>query len=350
MKMYGTLFALLLSLTGALPAQEIQSHPVVTLAGPDGVGFPWEAYTVTRMADGRWVAGTKSDLHIFSPGGSYLRDIGGEGQGPGEWLRIDYVARRGDSLAVFDSGNGRMTILGPDLEVVRTFPLSAIVAEVKTLGNGFVLTGRVGGDEAPDMFGRSLFFLDSEGDVQLATRERDFTPLKGTMQMRSLLSEDGRSVWTLSLNAPELEEYSSAGQLLRTMNLGRPDWWQTSMLDKDFVKYTPEQMPPSINAGVRVQGGRLWTITNTPVKNWKHAFGDAIKGEGGVEYYEFEPTKLFRTAVELRSVKDGRLIARRFLDGMTYPSELSGDGYRVRIRTNDVGLTFIDVERITYEQ
>lgn len=342
---------LLLALALPLPAQEIESHHVVTLAGPSNEGLPWDMYSVTRLADGRWIAGTKSDLHVFSPGGTYLQDIGREGQGPGEWLRIDYLARTGDSLAVFDSGNGRVTIIGPDLGVARTFPLPAIVSEVKRHGDGFVLAGSMAtGDAGADWLGRSLFLLDANGGVEAATQEHDVTPLKGMMEGRSLLALDGRSIWTLRLYEPRLEQYSVTGDRQRTINLERPDWWETSMLDDSFSKYTPEQTPPSVNVGVRVEGDRLWTTTNTPTKRWRRAFGKPVKGEGGLEYQEFEPTDLFRTVVEIRSLAAGRLIARKFLDGMSYPSDLSSDGYRVKVRTNDIGLTFIDVERITLSQ
>lgn len=339
---------LLLALAGPLPAQEIESHHVVTLAGPDGEGFPWEMYSVTRLEDGRWVAGARSDLHVFSPGGAYMRDVGREGQGPGEWLRIDYVARRGDSLAVFDSGNGRMTLLAPDMSVARTFPLPALVSGLQSYGDGFVFTGSMAsGDSGADWLGRSLFFLDATGNIMAAAQEHDVTPLKGAMAGKSLLAIDGRSVWTLRLHEPRLEQYFANGRSQRLLELERPDWWATSMLDDSFQKYTPDQVPPSINMGVRVEGDRLWTITNTPVKRWRAAFGPPVTGEGGIEYHEFDPTSIFRTAVELRSLTDGSLIARRFLTGMSYPSELSADGYRVKIRTNDLGLTFIDVERIT---
>lgn len=50
-------------------------------------------------------------LHVFSSQGRLIATLGGEGEGPGEFLRITSVLRLGqDSLLVADGGNARLTV------------------------------------------------------------------------------------------------------------------------------------------------------------------------------------------------------------------------------------------------
>jgi hypothetical protein len=65
-------------------------------------------------------------LRIYDEDGGHVEDVGTvRGSGPGEFQEIE-VARpyRGDSIAVYDRGNGRMAILGPSGTIVRTVSIS----------------------------------------------------------------------------------------------------------------------------------------------------------------------------------------------------------------------------------
>ncbi len=53
--------------------------------------------------------GRPTVVHIYGPDGSFVRDIGREGEGPGE-LRAAFIALRGDTLVVQDPQNHRATI------------------------------------------------------------------------------------------------------------------------------------------------------------------------------------------------------------------------------------------------
>lgn len=61
------------------------------------------------------------ELRFFGPDGRYLRTVGRQGEGPGEYagpVRLRRLA--GDTLALWDSRQPRMTTLSPEGEVVRT--------------------------------------------------------------------------------------------------------------------------------------------------------------------------------------------------------------------------------------
>lgn len=77
----------------------------------------------TRLRDGSIVVAERgaSELRFFAADGSLQDRIGGEGQGPGEFERLNTVdSYRGDSLVAFDFGLGRITVLTPSRNVGRT--------------------------------------------------------------------------------------------------------------------------------------------------------------------------------------------------------------------------------------
>lgn len=67
-------------------------------------------------------------MKVFTPGGSLLRTIGREGQGPGEFLAIYSIAWVGDVLLVLDPGNGRVAELSESGEWLGTRPAPGSVS------------------------------------------------------------------------------------------------------------------------------------------------------------------------------------------------------------------------------
>ena len=104
---------------------EVDPEPLLSLGGPDASG-PTQFFQVQHVhvdPEGRlWVAdGRSSEIRIFQADGSHWKTIGGRGEGPGEFVRIRMLgAFRGDSVAVWDNGNGRLTVFSPEGELVRT--------------------------------------------------------------------------------------------------------------------------------------------------------------------------------------------------------------------------------------
>jgi hypothetical protein len=78
---------------------------------------------VVALADREiWVAdGTSGELRVFSLDGRHLRTMGGKGRGPGEYQLPRLLGSfHGDSVAVWDDANPRLTVYGPDGLVGRT--------------------------------------------------------------------------------------------------------------------------------------------------------------------------------------------------------------------------------------
>jgi hypothetical protein len=75
----------------------------------------------TRLPNGTIVIGDRKaqNIRFFDPSGRFVKEMGREGQGPGEFLAFNYLTRHiGDSLAVFDAGS-RVNVFAPDGRFVR---------------------------------------------------------------------------------------------------------------------------------------------------------------------------------------------------------------------------------------
>ncbi len=66
---------------------------------------------VIRLHDGRIVVadGATSELRIFDPRGRHSETFGRDGAGPGEFRRLGWVGRVGDTLLIYDDGLRRIT-------------------------------------------------------------------------------------------------------------------------------------------------------------------------------------------------------------------------------------------------
>lgn len=99
------------------------------LEGPEDYQFT-EIVGVTRLGDGRIVVADRgsSQLKVFGPEGDFRNRIGRQGEGPGEFRRLDYVgAFGGDSLVTFDSALRRVQLFGPDGGFARSYPVESVV-------------------------------------------------------------------------------------------------------------------------------------------------------------------------------------------------------------------------------
>ena len=105
------------------------------------------------LDDGRLVVpdGGSKSIRVFDSAGSFDRSLGGSGQGPGEFRRLDEAWHRGDTIEAWDWRLGRLTRFfpGDSLEVVDVeggsgprqvvpgpLPDGWVVAEVASAGMG----------------------------------------------------------------------------------------------------------------------------------------------------------------------------------------------------------------------
>jgi hypothetical protein len=106
---------------------ELSPHPSLILGGAEAdenAAFH-HLRAGTTLPDGRIVLLQPSEITLFSPDGRFLKRLGGEGEGPGEFRNAVGIGLMPTSglLRVLDSGNGRITELSPEEGAVSTEPM-----------------------------------------------------------------------------------------------------------------------------------------------------------------------------------------------------------------------------------
>lgn len=69
--------------------------------------------------------GATGELRFFDEAGDFIRSVGREGEGPGEFRALGALFPRGDSLVAHDTRSWRFSIFDAGGELVRTTPLGA---------------------------------------------------------------------------------------------------------------------------------------------------------------------------------------------------------------------------------
>ncbi len=103
----------------------IQPTPIVVLGGPDATG-PTQFRNIRGVlsdADGNlWVVdGGSKEVRLFRADGSHWKTVGGQGEGPGEYLRPRLLGDiDGDRVAIWDDRLSRMTLYEANGRLART--------------------------------------------------------------------------------------------------------------------------------------------------------------------------------------------------------------------------------------
>ncbi len=110
-----------------LPTWSTASEPSLVIGGAEGTG-PTELDQVTssvRLDDGTILLANSGthELRWFDSAGHFLKTMGRQGKGPGEYTGRLFLAGNEDTLKVLDSGNRRLTLIDRSNDGIRTAPL-----------------------------------------------------------------------------------------------------------------------------------------------------------------------------------------------------------------------------------
>lgn len=132
------------------PGQGFRLNPEPTLsigAGSEDIRYLFESVVGAILLPGGRIAVADRGAHevrLYDSSGTFLRALGRNGEGPGEFRDVDLLARyRGDSLLAHDSRLRRISIISGELIFGRSFRLplaeEQIAWPVCALGDGSIL-------------------------------------------------------------------------------------------------------------------------------------------------------------------------------------------------------------------
>ena len=218
----------------------IDPDPVVDLtltgSGPDHEFY--RAGSMKQRPDGSLVIANRGseEVRVFSATGEFQGSFGGEGDGPGEFRSLGRIENAGDTLLAL--GDGRVTVVAPDLEVLQTFDVDYFTIDLHYLGGGRILpevsrpvlptdglTGPVRRPEPLVLFDLEGTQIDSIGEmrgpeVYVLVRDGSYG---GTAPhffgKRSHVAALGRHILRGSSDTMQLEELDMTGNLLRILRI-----------------------------------------------------------------------------------------------------------------------------------
>ena len=254
---------------------EVQFSLVAGLGTPDGPGFIAEVADIEHRLNGEWVVTdvrNPAEVKFFSERGGWVRTIGRDGEGPGEfrdaaWLHV----RADDGLEVVDWTLSRITSLSPELEVMKTTGLPMRPLRIVFFdGAGMVVIS--GASNSREIVGLPLHLIDSTG-----TRRESFggnPPIREWGNYDKVLRPIARSgtdaVWAGRLTEYVLERWNNNGH--RSLHFLREVSWFKPHEDFGF-RWSPDEAPnPGIYALHEDEKGLLWVAIRVPDPLYRTAY------------------------------------------------------------------------------
>ena len=116
-----------------LPLWTLGPAPLTRLQGSesDDNYDLYNAPDIVRLSNGVLVLAPQGGpVRLYGPNGKHLRTVGRKGQGPGEFGQIVQIGRiRGDTIVTFDNELGRISVLSPQGDFVRSHRSNPLVGQ-----------------------------------------------------------------------------------------------------------------------------------------------------------------------------------------------------------------------------
>ena len=321
----------------------IQAQRVLTLGASEGPGSIGSLSALTRDGRGRyWVASIEDRgvVTVFGPNGAFLRTVGRQGRGPGEFRRIQLLAASQTSVHAFDYSGARRTVFDLDFRVTSTHPLPAQPFSARILDGQAAVYGAI--VPTREAIGFTMHLVDSAGRLQRSFGE-SLLPYR----------EDLRDVFRRTLGpdpdpsrfwAAHFSEYAfescSAVTLRCRVYLRAVSWFPPHLEVVD--PGTGRAPPPFLAAVSSDQPGFLWALVWVPDPNWQRGV-DTVGVHGG---RVTDVSKYFDTIVERIDLSTNAVVGRVRVDAalsrFVGPSEV----YSHRLDDNDVPR--IDIMRLAF--
>lgn len=221
-------------------------------------------------------------------------------------------------------------MIAPDGDVMSEASVEVTPGPFQRIGGDTVVVGSVTRSSAAVGFPLHLVDVGTGQILHHFGSEVGSDASPYSRRVLTTLSRSTGRVWVGHPNRFHLEEWSTAGELQRTLS-GRPTWFPPVTRAPRFGVEPPARLMHDIMVDAR---GRLWTATQIPDRRWRQAVADAGGGEPDAVAYRDLRIDLWDLAAGVHS---GPLVLDRagafFIDiddrPMFYRHELDARGVAV---------------------
>jgi len=319
------------------PACRVTTTHVVALGADAGVHGPMLESRVTRDSRGRYFVAptyTPGTIAVYGPDGRFQRAFGTEGEGPGEFRNIgDVTIGPGDSLWVV-SGSGRVSVLTPELEMVRSMSVAGVDALIPGADGRAVV--RIGGGALRHLgpgteVGEAVALPEQDAmgspfDNALA-RLPDGTLLapQGTRYRLDVVQPDG---------TPERVLVRESG------------WFPEVATNEEFRQHEQSGAPLGVIIDVGVEPeGRAWVLTYRVEMTLLPEIEEELERTGANMPSVGLLRRLFAPVIELFDLEAGGVVATGGSTERFYTSFMDGE-HVVGLRELEDGNVVLDLWRL----
>ena len=186
------------------------------------------AVSVLRDGAGNFITYTSyaDRLKVFGPDGAFLREVGREGQGPGEFLGIGRVLPwPGGGFAVLDNENARISFHSSSLAFERSVStgIPLFIQGVAVGPEALVIAAH---SRTPERIGLPLHLVHSDGTVvrSFGSEDEMHRPDVPYAGQRVIAGGSDGTIWSAYRNAYLIERWDTAGAKLAQIE-HEPDWF-----------------------------------------------------------------------------------------------------------------------------
>ena len=286
--------------------EEIALEPLATIGADDGTGrYASMPLASEQLSDGRYFVtepwGPAPQLvRIHDDEGRFLRWLGREGDGPGEYRSPEFARRVGDSVYVFDDRARQVTSIaaGEDSGPQRPWQARPYTFLVLADGSFLLTTGREGERESIQHVTRDGRLLRSfGGDIPGEPPHLG----RGT---------DG-TVWAVNPSRPEIQQWTLDGQHGRSLALER-DWFP---LHEEWRGPSPTQPPHTRIAGAWADSAHgLWLVAMVADPDWASGLGGRAMVEGREHHAIVDWKSVFDGVIERIDLRTGEATTHQRFD------------------------------------
>lgn len=302
------------------------------LGDVDGPGaLVAEPSSLSRDSRGRFFLtqfSTDQGPLVFDSVGRFIRELGRQGSGPGEFRVARYLSVAPDGrIFVADPVAGRMTVFTPaltydsaatDIGLALAYPFEVLRQGQVVVGADVSMRDRIG--YPLHLYGPALEFITSFG-----TDTPSFRPDRRMSSRRRLARSSDGGVWAAHATEYVIDRFDGAGR--RTLRLvRRAPWFEPH--DAPTLNVDPEPKPRMM-AVSEDSLGRLWVLLVVKDPRWRSALGwnlpSRLGGGRSPLPVIMDNDAYFDTLIEIIDVKTSRiLVSQRFPQALLF---MTGPNY-----------------------
>lgn len=261
----------------------IEVSPAVALGDDDGDGtIDHSESMVVRDSRGHFVvAGSyATSLKVFDRSGRFIRTVGRDGQGPGEFRGVGSIdVLPGDTLVVFDWGTSRYSLFSRDYEYLATAPLPLMPErDAVALEDGeFVFARAI---HTAKERGQPLHRVSRDGKLarSFGSSSGEFRPDVPYQLSRAIGRSRGAQMWSALRTSYQVDLLDArAGMVVRTFVRDVP-WFPPGIAPAPRGRAEDLTPKPFIYDVDEDPSGLLWVLIAVPDPQWRTAVSSAPPG------------------------------------------------------------------------